>query len=238
MRHASRSIASRPSAQPTASGTEGVMTWKETSAVKASRGSPASVASCWATRTSLDRVEMPMPTQIDQSASSGMKSSWARSCGAWKIDAADDGGGGEVDTEQDDEVERVGEPDGGDEGGQGLSEQQLGAADGGGQDRFEGSLVALADDRVGGDHRWERDRDDQHQQRDGADRRLDLRPGGRLRHPEDGDHRGDQEEERQHGHRSDHEPVAAKLPHLLANDDPDALQAHAVASMSSSISSR
>jgi hypothetical protein len=35
-------------------------------------------------RTSLARVEMPMPTQIDQSARSGVKRSWASSCGGWK----------------------------------------------------------------------------------------------------------------------------------------------------------
>ncbi len=78
------SAASRASASPIASGTDGLMSWKEMREVKPSSGRPARVASCWATRTSLARVEMPMPTQIDQSARSGVKRIWASSCGGWK----------------------------------------------------------------------------------------------------------------------------------------------------------
>jgi len=41
-----------------------------------SGGKLANIPSCWAARTSSERAEMAMPTQIDQPASKGVKSSW------------------------------------------------------------------------------------------------------------------------------------------------------------------
>ena len=61
-------MARSPTPKRIASGTDGLMIWKETSDVNASKGRLASVASCWATRTSLARVEKAIPTQIAQSA--------------------------------------------------------------------------------------------------------------------------------------------------------------------------
>ena len=71
-RQARTSATSSASASPIASGTDGVITWNEINDVRASKGKPARVASCCATRTSLARVEMPMPTQIAQAARSGV----------------------------------------------------------------------------------------------------------------------------------------------------------------------
>ena len=87
MRQAAMSAASRASARPIASGTEGLISWKEMREVKPSSGRLARVASCWATRTSLARVEMPIPTQIAQSASSGVNRIWASSCGGCQTTA-------------------------------------------------------------------------------------------------------------------------------------------------------
>ena len=153
-------------------------------------------------------------------------------------DAADDVGGAEADADQDDEVDGVGDRDRREECGHGFPEQQLGCADGRGENRFECSLIPFADDRVGRDHGWDDDRDDQHQEGDHADGGFDLGAGGGSGDPEDGEHRRDQEDERQHRHRSDHEAVAPELAHLLAHDREDSLAAHDAASTSSSMSSR
>src|ERR1700692_3543228 len=59
------SATSRISANTTARVTLGVKTLKDTKATTASGGMLESVPNCCATRTSLARVEMPMPTQID-----------------------------------------------------------------------------------------------------------------------------------------------------------------------------
>ena len=52
-----------------------MITLKFMRATMATGGRLAKIASCWAARTSLMRVEMAMPTQIDQPAMSGVKSS-------------------------------------------------------------------------------------------------------------------------------------------------------------------
>jgi hypothetical protein len=66
-------------------------------------------------------------------------------------DAADDVGGAEADAECGDEVDDLGDADRRDERRGGLAEQQFGTGDGGSEHGFEGSLVAFADDGVGGD---------------------------------------------------------------------------------------
>jgi len=58
--------------------TLGWMTRNKISDVRASGGRLARVPSCWAARTSVDRAEIAVPTQIDQPASSGANKSWAR----------------------------------------------------------------------------------------------------------------------------------------------------------------
>ena len=111
MRQAAMSAASSASASPIASGTDGLMSWKEMREVKPSSGRLATVASCWATRTSLARVEMPMPTQIDQSARSGVKRIWASSCGGWKTTLLTTWAAPKRTRDQDDDVDRVGDRD-------------------------------------------------------------------------------------------------------------------------------
>ena len=105
------SAASRASARPIASGTEGVISWKEMREVKPRSGRLARVASCWATRTSLARVEMPMPTQIDQSCEERGEEDLREQLRRVEDDGADDVGGAEADADPDDEVDRVGDRD-------------------------------------------------------------------------------------------------------------------------------
>ena len=79
-RHMAMSMTSNPSPNPTAVQTPRGTTWNDTRAVTARGGRLASVPSCCATRTSLDRAEIAVPTPIDQKASSGANSAWARMC--------------------------------------------------------------------------------------------------------------------------------------------------------------
>jgi hypothetical protein len=51
-----------------------VITFSDISAKMASGGKLASAPNCWATRTSVDRAETAIPTQIAQPASSGVNS--------------------------------------------------------------------------------------------------------------------------------------------------------------------
>ncbi len=155
-----------------------------------------------------------------------------------KGDVADDVGGAEPDADQDDEVDGVGEADGGQERRDGFSEQELGGANRRGEDRLERSLVALPDDRICRDHGWEHDRDDQHQEGDDSERCSGLGGGCRRGRLENGDHWRDQEDEWEHGHRPDHEAVAPELVDLLVHDRPDPLEAHRFVSGSSAMSSR
>ena len=81
MRNRMMSATSRITANTTARVTLGVNTLKDTRATTASGGMLDSVPNCWATRTSLARDEIPMPTQIDHPASSGAKRISATMCG-------------------------------------------------------------------------------------------------------------------------------------------------------------
>ena len=152
------------------------------SVVTATDGRLASTPSCWATRTSLDRVEIAMPTQIDQPASSGVKTSWASRSGP-RISADATPGWAKSSTQgQEEGVDRVRDRHRRDEGRQRLAEQELLAADRRREHRLERALLALADDRVGGERRGHERRDGQHVQQlmlVARDRRMPRR--GRLK---------------------------------------------------------
>ena len=88
------------------------------------------VLSCWATRTSLDRVEIAMPTQIDQAASSGVKSNWATMSGALEDRRRDRRLRRRARRPGEERrVDHVGDDDRRDERRQRLAEQELLAAD-------------------------------------------------------------------------------------------------------------
>ena len=84
-RHPSASRTRRAAPRPRASPRVGAITFKDMRAARASGGRLAKVDSCWATRTSLERADMAMPTQIDQPASREVNSSWTRRCEESKI---------------------------------------------------------------------------------------------------------------------------------------------------------
>jgi len=65
----------------------------------------------------------------------------------------DDRIGEESDGSEEDAEDGVGDGQGRREHGEGLAEQDLHASDGGDEERFEGALLAFADDRVGGQRR-------------------------------------------------------------------------------------
>ena len=75
-RQARPSTTSNAAASPSAKPRVGVITLSDMRATIASGGRLANMPSCWAARTSAERAEMAMPAQIDQPASSGVKSSW------------------------------------------------------------------------------------------------------------------------------------------------------------------
>ena len=134
----------------------GVITLKAMSEVTATGGRLASMPSCWATRTSLERAEIAMPTQIDQPASSGVNTSWASRSGPCSSAEAT-AGGRTARPRRGRSRRRVGDRNRRDEGGQGLAQQQLLAADGVDEQRLEGALLPLADHRVGGERRRARE---------------------------------------------------------------------------------
>ncbi len=69
----------RPRARPSVAG----ITLRAMSATTKTGGRLANTPSCYATRTSLDRADIPRPIQIDQTARSGVKTSWASISGPW-----------------------------------------------------------------------------------------------------------------------------------------------------------
>ncbi len=240
-RHASPSMRSRAAASPRARPSEGVITLNDMRATMATGGRLAKTESCWAARTSLMRVEMAMPAQIDQPATSGVKSSWTRRWSRSKTAEATAGwakscGGGEEDPE-----DHIGDGEGGEERGQGLADEELFSMDGGGEDRFEGALLALADDRVGGEDRGDDGRDDQHVEQGEPDAVIQLGARDRDVDREELDHGERHEDEWQERHGEDDEAVAAVVAELLLQDraDPGPAEAHRrFASTSSSMSSR
>ena len=68
-------MASRTAASPTARPADTAMTLSEISARMASSGRVPSTLNCWALRTSVERAETAIPTQIPQPASNGVNSS-------------------------------------------------------------------------------------------------------------------------------------------------------------------
>ena len=143
-----------------------------------------SVPSCWATRTSLARVEMPMPTQIDHPARSGAKRISARIWGPCPR-AGDHSrvAGEEAGTDLDDSEEHIGDADRRNNDAERLAEEQLLAAQRGGQQGFEGALLALADHGVRGDDSRQQGGRDQQQQKRASDRLIHgtcRRPTGRC----------------------------------------------------------
>src|SRR6266550_8852247 len=57
--------------------TDGVTAWVEMTESTTSAGKSASAEICWATRTSLDRIEAIMPTNTASKASAGVTRPWA-----------------------------------------------------------------------------------------------------------------------------------------------------------------
>ena len=105
-----------------------------------------------------------MPTQIDQPASSGVKSSWASDVRGPEDRRRDAGLRKQHDAGEEDRVHRVGDRDRRDERGQRLAEQELLAPDRRREHRLEGALLPLAGHRVGGEHRRREHRDPEHVQ--------------------------------------------------------------------------
>ena len=79
-RHPSTSTISSAAASASARPVDGVITLNCIRATIASGGRLANTLSCWATRISLERAEIAIPTQIDQPASNGVNSSWTSTC--------------------------------------------------------------------------------------------------------------------------------------------------------------
>ena len=211
------SATSRISANATASVTLGVKTLKDTKATTASGGTLESVPNCCATRTSLARVEMPMPTQIDQLARSGAKRISATICGPCRkgrhhLRVAREEAGADLDDGEDD----IGDADRGNNDTERLAEQQLLAAQRGGQQGFEGALLALADHGVrGNDSRQQSGRDQQYEKR-AADGLIHCACRDRRAEAKDGEQGFDEEDERGQRHGPDDEGAAPVLTELLA----------------------
>ena len=93
------------------------ITLKAMSDVTATAGRLARMASCPAVRGSLHRAEMAMPTQIDQVARSGVKTSWASRSGPRMSAGATPGRGEQLDHGHEQGEDCVGDGDGRDEGG-------------------------------------------------------------------------------------------------------------------------
>ena len=79
-RQASRSNASRAAARPSARAVDTVITFSDIKATTTSGGELANTLNCCAARTSADRAETAIPTQIAQPASSGVNSNCTRTC--------------------------------------------------------------------------------------------------------------------------------------------------------------
>ena len=153
--------------------------------------------------------------------------------------AGDEGVGEELDGEQEEAVDGVGDGEGG-HGDRGrLADQDLLGTDRGGEERLEGSCFAFADDRVAGDRGRHDHRDEQHVEQREPDvlAQAGARDGG-LPGEEGGDRKGG-EDRRVDDHGADEEAVAPVLAQLLADHGGDAGAAHrSLASTSSSTSWR
>ena len=150
--------------KPTARPSVAWITLNAMSVVTTTDGRLASMPSCCATRMSLDRAEIAMPTQIDQPARSGVKSSWARRSGPRRSADATAGLREQLDAGEEEGVDRVRDRERRDEGRQRLAQQELLATDRRREHRLERALLTLADHRVGGDHCRHDRRDAQHVQ--------------------------------------------------------------------------
>jgi hypothetical protein len=116
--------------------------------------------------------------------------------------------------------------------GKRLADEKLFPAYGRREHRLERSLLAFADDRAAGDDRRQQQRHQEERQAGAADGGRDgsgCRPGG---HGEHARKRKDDEDDRQHGHRADHELVPTILAQLLAEDRSNA-RVHRATSTSS-----
>ena len=118
--------------------------------------------SCCAARMSLDLAEMAIAIQIDQPAISGVKISWARMSGPRMSAGRDARLGKELGAGEEEGVDGIGDGNRRDQRGQRLARYQLVAADRRCEHGLECSLLALADDRRGGD-RCRRERREGHQ---------------------------------------------------------------------------
>ena len=219
------STTSRASASPTASGTLGVITWKEMSEVKPSAGRLARVASCWATRTSLARAEMRDADPDRPARQQRREQELGEDLRRVPDDGADRVGGAEPDGDGEDARRSRRRPRPRARTPPTPSRAGAPPADRRGQERLERPLVALADDRVGGDHRR-----DHRAARPAAAASITptarwtsapVAEAGMRKRVID---RSDEEDERQHRHRGDDEAVAPELAQLLAHDGADALR--------------
>ena len=105
---------------------------------------------CWATRTSVERVEIAIPIQIAQPASSGVNNSWTSTCVPPSIAEAIAGWANRRRSGEEDPEHHVGDRERRNSTASALpSRNSRGGR--GGQHRLERALLAFADDRVGGE---------------------------------------------------------------------------------------
>jgi hypothetical protein len=125
------------------------MTSLDISATRTSGGKLAKVPSCCATRTSLERMEMAMPTHIDQPASSGVNSSWVS---RWELSKTAEATAGRANKRAQArrmQKDAVGDAEGRNKCRERRAYQEFLGSDRGDQDWFEGSLLAFADNGEG-----------------------------------------------------------------------------------------